>query len=146
MAETEQDVNGTAQRNGRASIADLTKRVSQDASNLVRAEIELAKTEVSERAAKLAVGAGMLAAAALFMVCAVAALVATAILALATTMDAWLAALIVALVLLAVAGLVALIGSRRLRSGGPPVPTETVQQMKEDVQWVKQHATSGEKT
>ena len=145
MADTEQYMDGVGNRNGHASIAELTRRVSQDASDLVRAELDLAKLEIAQRLSKAAAGGGMLTAAAVFLIAGLGTLVATAVLALATAMDAWLAALIVGLVLLAFSALVALLGMRKLRSGAPPVPAETVQRMKEDVQWVKQHATSGER-
>jgi hypothetical protein len=142
MPETEQ-TNG--RRNGQGSIADLTRRVSQDASSLVRAEIELAKTEITQRLGTAALGGGMLAGAALFGVAAFSTLVAAAVLGLATAMDAWLAALIVTAALIVIAAVIALIGINRLRAASPPVPPETVQRVKEDVQWVKEHATSDEK-
>jgi formate hydrogenlyase subunit 3/multisubunit Na+/H+ antiporter MnhD subunit len=139
--ETSTPANG--QRNG--SIADLTRRVSQDASGLVRAEIELAKEEIAQQMGKMAAGGGLLAVAAFVGLTAFAVFVATVILALSTTMDAWLAALIVGIALVIIGAIIALIGRSRLRAGTPPVPPETVQRVKEDVQWVKEHATSGEK-
>ena len=51
-------------------------------------------------------------------------LIATAVLVLALVMDAWLAALIVAVVLLAVAGVAALLGKRRVEEAAPPVPND----------------------
>jgi formate hydrogenlyase subunit 3/multisubunit Na+/H+ antiporter MnhD subunit len=144
MAQTEERATPTnGQRNG--SIADLTRRVSQDASGLVRAEIDLAKAEITKQVATAAAGGGMLAVAAYLGATAFAVFVATVILALSTTMDAWLAALIVGIALVIIASIIALIGRSRLRAGTPPVPPETVQRVKEDVQWVKEHATSGEK-
>jgi formate hydrogenlyase subunit 3/multisubunit Na+/H+ antiporter MnhD subunit len=144
MAQTEETTTpANGHRNG--SIADLTRRVSQDASGLVRAEIELAKDEIAQQVGKMAAGGGMLAVAAFVGLTAFAVFVATVILALSTTMDAWLAALIVGVALVIISAIIALIGRSRLRAGTPPVPPETVQRVKEDVQWVKEHATSGEK-
>lgn len=145
-AEVERDVvEAGGRRNGSGSIADLTRRVSQDASDLVRAELELVKQDVATQVGKAAAGGGLLGAAGLIGYLALGTLVATAVLGLATVVDAWLAALIVALVLIAVTALLALVGRARLKAGTPPLPPETVQRVKEDVRWVKEHATTGEK-
>jgi len=66
------------------------------------------------------------------------ALVACAILALALIMDAWLAALIVGVVLLAVAGILALVGRSQVQRAAPPLPTEAVEGIKQDIQTVKE--------
>lgn len=72
-----------------------------------------------------------------------AALMAAVILGLATAMPAWLAALVLALVLAAGAATVLVVGLRIGRRTLPPVPTETVESIKEDVAWVKSRARSG---
>jgi hypothetical protein len=64
-------------------------------------------------------------------------LVATAVLALALALDAWLAALIVALVLLAVAGVVALLGKGQVQQATPPKPEMAMEGLKEDVATMK---------
>jgi Putative Actinobacterial Holin-X, holin superfamily III len=53
-------------------------------------------------------------------------------------MDAWLAALIVGVVLLAVAGILALLGRRQVQQATPPLPTEAVEGLKQDIQTVKE--------
>ena len=63
--------------------------------------------------------------------------------ALATGMHVWLAALIVTVVYLLVAGGLAVAGRSRLRKAGPPVPQETIETVKEDVQWAKTLRQSG---
>jgi hypothetical protein len=58
-------------------------------------------------------------------------------------MDTWLAATIVGLAYAAVAGALALVGRRRVQSALPPVPEQSVDSVKEDVQWTKARARSG---
>jgi Putative Actinobacterial Holin-X, holin superfamily III len=57
-------------------------------------------------------------------------------------MDAWVAALIVTVIYAAIAGALALMGRDRLRAGMPPAPEQTVETVKEDVQWAKNRAKS----
>jgi hypothetical protein len=64
-------------------------------------------------------------------------LVVAAVLGLAEVLPAWLAALIVAVVFLVLAGLLALLGVGRLKKGLPPVPKESLDSVKEDVDAVK---------
>ncbi|HYW28572.1 MAG TPA: phage holin family protein [Gaiellales bacterium] len=140
--EMESTTGGAEAGNGHRSIGELTKAISRDATALVRAEVQLAKDEMAAKAKESAVGGGMLAVAALFGVAAFGTLVAMAVAALSTAMATWLAALIVAVVLLVIAAVVGAIAVRRLRRAQPPAPTETIESAKEDVQWLKQHATS----
>ena len=67
------------------------------------------------------------------------------ILALDGAMPNWLAALIVGLVYAAVAGLLYLRGKRRVEEAGSPVPEQTVETLKEDVQWAKHPTTSAKR-
>ena len=60
------------------------------------------------------------------------------ILALAHALPDWLAALIVAVVLLALAGVAALVGRKEIQQATPAVPQATVQGVKEDVATVKE--------
>ena len=125
------------------SLSDLTRQLSEDVTTLVRKEVELAKTEVTEKIAVLATGAGLFAGAALFVVIGVATLTATIILALALVMPAWLAALIVTIVVLLIAGGLALVGKHVFQRSRVPLPVDTVESVKEDIAWVKTQAKSG---
>jgi hypothetical protein len=103
----------------------------------VRDELRLAQLEVSEKAKKAGVGAGILGTAGILALYGVGVLIATAILALALVMDAWLAALIVGVVLLLAAGIAALVGKKRVTEAGPPLPERAVENVKRDVDAVK---------
>ncbi len=107
------------------------KAVVDDARTLVRAEIELAKAELSSAAQAKATGAGLLAAAAVAGWLALQGLLIAAGLALALVLPGWAAALIVAAVLLLVAGIAALIGRRKLST--PVKLDETKRNVTEDV-------------
>lgn len=119
------------------SLGRLVADLSEQATRLVRAEIDLAKAEVTSKAKKLGVGAGLLAGAAVVGLYAFGALIATAIIALAIALPAWLAALIVTVVLLAVAGVLALVGLKHVKKGVPPVPERALENLQDDVETVK---------
>jgi uncharacterized membrane protein YqjE len=118
---------------------ELVKDLSTQVSTLVRQELELAKVELTAKGKQAGIGAGMLGGGAVFALYGVGALVATAILALSTAVAGWLAALIVAVVLFAVAGILALLGKARAQRAVPPVPEQTVETVKEDVRYTKEH-------
>lgn len=65
------------------------------------------------------------------------AFIASAILGLSLVLDAWLAALIVGAGLLVVAGLVGLMGKKRVAEAVPPVPTEAIEGVKQDIAVLK---------
>jgi uncharacterized membrane protein YqjE len=130
------------QRNGE-STGELLKQFSEEATTLIRKEVELAKAEVAEKGRQAAKGAGMFGGAGLFGVTAFAALTAFLILVLAEAMDAWLAALIVAALYGAIAGVLALLGKQKVEEAAPPQPEQTIETLKEDVEWVKRQPESG---
>lgn len=133
--------NATDQLRDR-STGDLLKQLSDQTTNLVRQEIELAKLEFREKGKKAGLGAGMFGGAGLFGVFALGTLTACIVLALATFLPAWLAALIVTVVYGAVAGVLALRGRAEVQQATPPLPEQAVDSTKEDVRWVKSNAQS----
>ena len=72
-------------------------------------------------------------------------LTACLILVLDGAMPNWLAALVVGLAYAAVAGVLYLVGKQRVEDAGSPIPEQTVETLKEDVQWAK-HPTTSAKT
>ena len=123
-------------------IGDLVKQLAGQTSTLVRQEIDLAKAEMSEKASVAGKGAGLLGGAAVVGLLAAGALTACLILALGEVIPDWLAALIVALVMGAVAAVLAMQGRNRIRAATPPVPEQTVETVKEDVEWAKTRTSS----
>jgi uncharacterized membrane protein YqjE len=126
-----------------ASTGELFKRLSQQTSELVRKEVDLAKAELTEKGKTAGKGAGMFGGAGLFGVTAFLALTACLIALLSTAMEVWPAALIVTVVYAAIAGVLALMGRRKLQEATPPAPEQTVETLKEDVQWAKNQRPSG---
>jgi hypothetical protein len=128
------------QHDGERSVAELVKDLSRQSSELAHKEIELAKAEMAIKAKRLGIGAGAFGAAGLIALFAAGALTATFILALATAMDSWLAALIVTVVYGAIAGVMALVGKKRVEAGTPPVPERAIESTKQDVEEAKRSA------
>ncbi len=124
-------------------LGELFRQFTEDVSTLIKQELQLARVEMMEKAKGAGVGVGMVGAAGVLGVLALAALTAAAILALAIPLDGWAAALIVAAVYGLVAGALALAGRRKVKQAAPPVPDETMETVKEDIQWLKQRSASG---
>jgi hypothetical protein len=125
-----------------ASTAELVKELSREVSQLVREEIALAKAEMAQKGKHAGIGAGMLSGAAVLGLAAVGGSMAFFMLVLNSWMPGWLAALIVTAAYAAAAALLALRGKERISHATPPAPTQTIESVKEDVQWAKTHATS----
>ena len=127
------------------SVGELLKQLANETTTLMRQELELAKAEMREKAGKAGPGFGMWGAAGAMALLALGSLTAFLILALDGAMPNWLAALIVGLVYAAIAGLLYLRGKRKVDDAGSPVPEQTIETLKEDVQWAK-HPTTSAKT
>jgi putative superfamily III holin-X len=120
--------------------AELVRQLSEQVSVLVRDELKLAQLEMTRKGKQAGTGAGMLGGGGLIALYGVGCLIACAILAISGVLAAWLSALIVGVTLLAVAGAAALVGKSRLQKAVPPVPAETVDSVKTDVDEIKQRA------
>ncbi len=118
-------------------LVPLVKQLADQGARLARSELEMAKAEVSGKAKVAGVGVGIVGVAAVLALGMLGALTATAILALALVFPSWLAALIVtgAYALLALAAAVA--GKTQFKKAVPLVPRETIESLKEDMEWLK---------
>ena len=119
------------------SIGELVKQLSTQTSTLVRQEMRLAQAELQEKGKKAGLGAGMFGASGIVAFLGAGTLIAAIVLALATALDSWLAALIVAVVLLAAAGVAALMGKKQIEQATPPAPEQAMESVKRDVDTVK---------
>ena len=120
------------------SFGELTKGLSRDISTLVRQELDLARAEMREKAKTAGPGLGMFGGAGVFSLAALGALTAFLILLLDLAMPAWAAALIVTALWAAVAGVLYVTGRERVKEAGKPVPEQTVETVKEDVDFAKE--------
>jgi hypothetical protein len=123
------------------SLGAIVSDITDDISRLVRQEMELARTELKQEAAKAGKGAGMLGGAGvaghLFLI-----FISFALLWL---LDNWmpleLAALITALPWGAVAAALAMTGKKKLQETNPQLPT-TQRTIKEDIEWTRAQSSS----
>jgi hypothetical protein len=119
------------------SLGELLGELPGLLTKLVKDEIEGLKREITSRLAKLGVGAALFVVAALLGFFALAVLVAAAVLGLATVFEPWAAALIVAGGLLIIVAILVLVGVRSIKKGIPPVPENSVDSLKKDVNAIK---------
>ena len=135
MTDQQSSGRGTVDR-AEASTADLVRLAVDQATRLVRDELQLARLEMAAKARRFGTGAGLFGAAGFVALYGLAVLVAAAVLGLALVVPAWLAALIVGVALFVVAGIMALLGRGQLRRGVPPAPEQALNSVKADVQTV----------
>lgn len=137
MSSTETDADRRAEP---GSIGGLVGDIGADLSRLVRDEIDLAKAEVREEAAKAGKAGAAYATAgfAAYLTALLATLL--AILALDTVLPLIAAAGIVTGVWALIALIGFLLGRKRMR-GFSPLPRQTVATLKEDARWLR-HPTS----
>jgi MFS family permease len=129
-----------SQANHDPSLADLARQLSNQTTELVRHEVELAKAELRVKGKRAGIGAGMFGGAGALGLYALGALTAAIIAGIAEALPVWASALIVAALYGAVAGILALRGRKKVQQATPPLPEETVQSVKEDVRYTKQRA------
>lgn len=118
------------------SVGSLVGEVARDLSTLVRQEIELAKVETKQEAKKGGKAAGMLGGAGVAAHLLLVFVSVAAMWGLAEVMHLGWAALIVAVVWGIVAAVLGTLGRKQLREL-EPVPTQTIETVKEDVQWAR---------
>ena len=119
------------------SLGELFGELARETGTLVRQEVELAKTEMTQRATRAGKDVGSLAVGGAIAYAGFLTLLAALVAGLATVMPVWLAALIVGLVV-AVGGYVLVQrGLTALRTHGL-VPRQTIETLKEDVEWAKE--------
>ena len=134
-------MNGEANELRSHSTGELVKQLSEQTTTLVRKEIELAKAELSEKGKVAGQGAGLFGGAAVVGLLALGVLTAMILALLDKAMDFWVAALIVTVLYGAIAAVLAMSGRDRVKQATPPAE-QTVETVKEDVQWAKSQAKS----
>jgi len=126
-------------------LGELLKELASETTTLVKQELELAKAEMREKGRKAGPGFGLIGAAGAVALLAAGALTAFLVLALDEVMPNWLAALIVALVYGLIAVLLYVQGKGKVDDVGSPAPRQTIETVKEDVEWAK-HPTRSART
>ncbi len=118
------------------SVGELFSDLSRDVSRLLRQEITLAKTELTQKASQVGKDAGFLAVGGVLAYTGLLAIVAAVILALALVLPGWLAAFIVGVVIIGIGGFLALRGLDHLKHT-ELAPRQTVETIQEDAKWAK---------
>jgi hypothetical protein len=126
-------------------IGEVAKELTSDVSLLVRQEIELAKAEMAQKGRTAAPGLAMFGGAGVVALCAAGALTAFLVLVFSLFLPEWAAAAIVGAVLAAVAYVLIRQGRERVAEAGKPIPEQTIETVKEDVEWAKTRASSARK-
>jgi hypothetical protein len=122
------------------SLGDLFADLSRDFGQLVRDEVQLAKTEMTEEVRGLARAGGAMGAAAYAAVTAVLLLSFAAAWGLAEVMPIGFAFLVVGLVWAAVGAIAFVYGRQQMKTVNLK-PEQTVATIQEDVQWAKQQTS-----
>jgi uncharacterized membrane protein YqjE len=115
------------------SLADIVVDVSENASTLVREEIELAKAEVSEKVGKILRGSAVGIAAGVFAFLALILIMHGIAWLLAEELfdgNVWPGYFVEAAVFLVIAALAGWLASKALKSGAPPVPEQAIEEAK----------------
>ena len=119
------------------SLKDLFSEMTSQLSLLVRAEVELAKVEMKEKASLAGKGGAALAVGGVAALVGVLLLSFAAAWGLAEVMAPGLAFLVVAVVYLVLAAVMVASGRKRLNQMKPPVPEQALATVKQDVQVAK---------
>jgi hypothetical protein len=127
------------------SLGELFGKLSNETSTLIRQEMALARAELTEKGKEAGKGAGLFGGAGAVGLLGAGAITAGIILLLDLAIAAWLAAIIVGLIYVAVAAFLGLKGRDRIQAATPPVPEQTVDTVKEDVEWAKTRAQSAQR-
>jgi len=118
------------------SLGELFGELARESSTLIRQEVQLAKAEMTHKAITFGKSLAFVIVAGCFAFVAFQAMVAAAILALAQVVADWLAALIIGGVLAAIAAILMIKALAAMKNEGV-APSQTVETIKEDVQWAK---------
>lgn len=119
------------------TLGTLVHDLSTQIPELVRSELRLAQAEMKEKGKHAGVGIGMFSGAGLMAFYGAATLIATAVIALALVLPWWLSGLIIGVALLAVAGILALVGKGQIGGATPAKPERASEGVREDIATVR---------
>jgi len=118
------------------SLGELFSELANETSTLVRQEVALAQTELTQKATRVGKNVGFLVVGGAVGYAALLAVIAAVIIGLANFIPAWASALIVGVVVGIVAYLLVSSALAALKKTDL-TPRETVETLKEDAQWLK---------
>lgn len=118
------------------SLGELFSELAQETRILVSQELELAKTEMSEKATKIGKGAGFAAAGGFVIYAGLLSVILGIVVLLAETMPLWVAALLVGVIVALIGYLVMKKGMNDVKSASLK-PEKTIAGLREDKEWVQ---------
>jgi len=122
------------------SLGELFGDLSREVSTLVRAEANLARTEITQKVSRVGKDVGMLAAGGAVAYAGLLAILATIIILLAKAgLDWWASTLLVGVVVAGTGGFLVQRGLQALKHEDL-APRQTVETIKEDAQWARRQA------
>ena len=119
------------------SLGELFADLSRETTTLVRQEVELAKTEMTQKATRVLRNIGFLAIGGAIAYAGLLALIAAVIILLAMVIPWWLSALLVGLVIAGIGAFLIWKGLNALKQEDL-VPRQTIETLKEDQEWAKE--------
>jgi xanthine/uracil permease len=122
------------------SLGELFSELSRDTSTLIRQEIALAKTEMSEKASTVGKNVGFLAVGGAVAYAGFLVLLGALVVILALFLPWWLSALIVGFVVAAIGYTLVQKGISTLKQVDM-APRETIESLKEDKEWAKKQVS-----
>jgi hypothetical protein len=122
------------------SIGELFSELAGETSTLIRQEMALAQAEMTQKATKAGKNVGYLAVGGAIGYAGLLAIIAGVIMGLSYLMPAWIAALLVGIVI-AISSYVMISSGLAALKKMDVKPTETVESIKEDAQWLKNQVT-----
>ncbi|HEY0601917.1 MAG TPA: phage holin family protein [Herpetosiphonaceae bacterium] len=119
------------------SLGELFSELANETTTLVRQEIQLVRTEMTQKATQAGKDVGMIGAGGALAYAGLLALIAALIIGLGELIPLWLSALIVGLVVVGIGYMLIQRGLTALKQIDPK-PQQTIQTLQEDKEWVKE--------
>jgi len=130
-----------ADRNGTESLGTLVTGIVADLQEVVRGEVQLAKTELTEDVSKLGKGIASIAVGALIALVGFIFLMLGVTYLLNKSLEMWISAGIVGVVLLII-GIIAALAGKKTLSAASMKPDKTIESLKEDQEWASRQIKS----
>lgn len=118
------------------SLGELFSELATETSNLVKQEVSLAQAELTQKATKAGKNVGYLVVGGAIAYAGLLAIIAAVIIGLSHVVSAWIAALLVGIIITVVAVVMIMSALSALKNMSM-TPTQTVETIKEDAQWLK---------
>ena len=125
------------ERKEERSLGELFAELANETSTLVRQEVELAKTEMTQKATQVGRDVGVVGAGGAIAYAGLLAVIAAIIIVLGQFIPLWLSALIVGLVVMGIGYVFIQQGLSALKRSNL-APQQTIQTLKEDKEWIKE--------